>query len=84
MLNKNKSIFIRKLSFGAAFAFLGTLTYQSLFPAVPSNAATEATAVTDLELEVEPTIEVAVDTQTLNLAYNGETDILVYLKSLES
>ena len=76
MLNKNKSIFIRKLSFGVAFAFLGTLTYQSLFPAVPSNAATEATAITDLELEVEPTIEVAVDTQTLNLAYNGETDIL--------
>ncbi|MDO4889608.1 MAG: FISUMP domain-containing protein [Candidatus Saccharibacteria bacterium] len=51
-------------------------SFQILFPSVPSNAATEATATANLELEVEPTIEVAVDTQSLNLAYNGETDIL--------
>ena len=77
MLNKNKQRgTLKHLATGSAVAFLAFSSFQILFPAVPSNAATEATATANLELEIEPTIEVAVDTQSLNLAYNGETDIL--------
>ena len=77
MFNKNKTLStLRFLSYGTAFSFLSFLSFNALFPAVPSNAASSASTIADLELEIEPTIEVAVDTQNLNLAYNGETDVL--------
>ena len=70
---KNKKSTLKFLSYGTAFSFLSFLSFNALFPAIPSNAVSSASTVADLELEIEPTIEVAIDTETLNLTYNCVT-----------
>ena len=64
---------IKKLPLGMSLAFLAFLSYQAFFPSVPSNAAT---AEVELELEVAPTLEMALDKTSLTLTNNGETEIL--------
>ncbi|MBR3414704.1 hypothetical protein IKG73_01650 [Candidatus Saccharibacteria bacterium] len=64
---------LKKLPLDMSLAFLAFLSYQALFPSVPSNAATTDV---ELELEVAPTLEMALDKTNLTLANNGETDIL--------
>ena len=77
MSNKNiiYNVF-RVFSLGATLVFLGILSHQSFFPAAPSSAETMSTATAELQLEIEPTIEMALDKTVLSLAADGETEVL--------
>ena len=79
MLNKKnlKFEFLKYYAIGAAFAFLACVTAQVFFPSVPSNAATSATASAELQLVIEPTLEMAIDKTSLSLQDGqGNTEIL--------
>lgn len=77
-MSNKKSIFraLGYLCSGTAFAFLGLIAYQVLFPAAPSNAATSGTATAEVNVEVEPTLEIALDTTELDLRASDESEIL--------
>lgn len=64
---------MKQLSLCLSLAFLAFLSYQTFFPSAPSNAA-EATA--ELEIEVEPTLEMALDKTTISLMDGSETEVL--------
>lgn len=59
---------------GIGIGFMGFLSFEVLFPATPSNAA--GTATTELSVDVEPTLEMALDSNTVSLSANGESEIL--------
>ncbi|MBR3365510.1 hypothetical protein IKG48_00045, partial [Candidatus Saccharibacteria bacterium] len=52
------------------------MSFKAFFPIAASSAESSASASATLELNIEPTIEMALSSDTLNLAYNGETEIL--------
>lgn len=71
---KQKSRVIQKLPLALPLALLAFLSYQVLFPSVPSNAAE---AEVELELEIEPTLELALDQTTVTLKdEDDETEVL--------
>lgn len=64
---------MKQLPLCLSLAFLAFLSYQAFFPSMPSNAA-EATA--ELEIEIEPTLEMALDKTTISLTDGSETEVL--------
>ncbi|MBQ8992414.1 hypothetical protein IJ090_03220 [Candidatus Saccharibacteria bacterium] len=69
---KQKLRVIKYLPVALVAVFLGFLAYNCLFPPASTEAAT---ATASLSAEVEPVIELALDTSSLALSYNGETEI---------
>lgn len=64
---------MKQLPLCLSLAFLAFISYQAFFPSMPSNAA-EATA--ELEIEIEPTLEMALDKTTISLTDGSETEVL--------
>lgn len=58
---------------GIGVGFLGFLSFEVLFPTTPSNAAT---ATAEISVDVEPTLEMALDSSTVSLTAGGEEEIL--------
>lgn len=57
-----------------AVGFLGFASFEVLFPAAPSNAANTASAA--ISVDVEPTLEMALDSTTVSLMTNGDSSVL--------
>lgn len=76
MLNKNINglCVVRLILSSAIFSFTAFLSYQILFPPASSSAAN--TTTTQLAMDVEPIIELALNKTTVALARSGETDVL--------
>ncbi len=71
MSGRSKVSFVRKRGLGGgkmlagvAFLFLLGLCYQALFPVAPSNAATDSV---EIELDVDPTLGMALDKTVLTM-----------------
>ena len=62
------------LFIGSVSAFFSLMSFEAFFPIAMSSADSSASAT--LELDVEPTLGMALSDTSLNLAYNGETEIL--------
>ncbi len=62
------------LFIGSVSAFFSLMSFEAFFPIAMSSADSSASAT--LELDVEPTLGMALSDTSLSLAYNGETEIL--------
>ena len=74
MLNKKLKHFGLMSCLGIGMGFMGFLSFEVLFPATPSNAA--STAAAEISVDVEPILEMALDSNSVSLTAGGEDEIL--------
>ncbi|MBQ9029388.1 hypothetical protein IJ114_01300 [Candidatus Saccharibacteria bacterium] len=74
MSNKNLQHIGLMASFAIAMVFLGFTSFETIFPAAPSSAAN--TASSSINVDVDPTLEMALDSTTVSLMANGESSVL--------